>query len=61
MGLSELFREESSAHEPDLDPMGLVLIEGRRCPKRLIPGGERIPNGGNGWEIGIEKQGVGYS
>ena len=61
MGLSELFREESSAHEPDQDPSELVQIPGRRCPIRLIPGGERIPSGGNGWEIVIEKQGVGFS
>jgi hypothetical protein len=61
MGLSELFREESSAHEPNPDPMELVQIPGSRYPTRLIPGGERIPNGGNGWEIVIEKQGVGFS
>jgi|GEM_PF-5134837 len=61
MGLLGLFRQVISAHEPNLDPMGLVLIEGRRCPKRLILGGERIPNGGNGWEIVSEKQGVGFS
>jgi len=26
--------------------MELVFIEGRRYPTRLIPGGERIPSGG---------------